>query len=123
MQKRRISVGLVVLLAAVVFVAPASAAPRFHGDVAGSVTGPGHSFVVGDGINLRFRDRRRANTPYRVCWSRKGRTRCWHRTTGQRGHFSQIFTPAPSHVGTFRVRWRVHGKIVASWSFYNGLGD
>lgn len=100
-----------------------SARARFDGHVSGAATGPGHSFVVGDGLNLVFRDYRRSYTRYRVCWTRGHGTRCWRRTTGKRGHASTIFTAAPGNVGTYVVTWSVRGRAVARWSFYNGVGD
>jgi hypothetical protein len=121
------------LIAAAIVVALGAGAPsvanakRFHGYVAGVGSGRGHhNFIIGNGLDLVFRDTRRAHTRYRVCWVRTdGRYhRCWHpRRTGRRGKRSKIFTAAPHHVGTFRVRWRVHGHVVARWRFYNGQGD
>jgi hypothetical protein len=80
---------------------------------------------VGDGLYLVFRDNAQAQTPYRVCWKRVGHPakRCWYRATGPAGQKSRIFTAAPGHVGTYRVRWKAEGLIVAHWSFYNGVGD
>jgi hypothetical protein len=102
--------------------APAEAARRFHGDVAGAVTGPGHSFVVGDGLYLEFRDRTRAHTRYRVCYTRGHGRRCYVRTTGARNRTSRIFF-TPRNVGTYKARWYVGGAPVTSWTWYNGIGD
>jgi hypothetical protein len=98
---------------------------RFTGYVEGVGSGPGHAFVVGDGLNLAFRDDVRARTRYRVCWSRRGGTsiRCWLRRTGRIGLVSKIFTPAPAAVGVYTTRWFVGGRVVATWRFYNGTGD
>jgi hypothetical protein len=100
----------------------AHASSRFHGDVAGVASGPGRSFVVGDGLLLRFKDRERNSTRYRVCYTRGHGTSCRQRSTGRRNRYSRIFF-APSGVGTYTARWYVHGRVVASWSWYNGIGD
>jgi len=125
MSLRLARIGALSLLVAVCasLPAPAGAAPRFAGDVAGAATGPGHSFMVGDGLYLEFRDRTHAHTRYRVCWTRGSGRRCWNRTTGAKGHRSRIFTAAPDHVGNYRATWYVHGAAVARWSFYNAIGD
>ena len=58
------------------------AAFRFTGYVEGANSGPGHAFVVGDGLNLAFRDDVGGRTRYRVCWARRAtRPRCWVRRT------------------------------------------
>lgn len=112
---------LVVLISA----ATALATPRrFDGYVGGAATGRGRSFVVGDGLNLVFRDRRHGGTRYRVCWTgRAGDARCWSRRTGARGRANSIFTAAPERVGRYSVRWSVNRRVVARWWFYNGVGD
>src|SRR4051812_48747247 len=107
----------------VVSAPPADAARRYHGDVAGVVTGPGHSFVVGDGLYLEFRDRTHAHTRYRVCYSRGHGRRCYTRSTGARNRTHRIYIPAPGHVGTYKATWYVSGFPVTSWSWYNGIGD
>jgi hypothetical protein len=102
-----------------------SALGRFGGNVAGVGTGPGHSFVVGDGLYLNFRDRVGYKTPYGVCWRRTdgaGR-HCWSRRTSVTNHLGRIFAAAPQLVGTFVARWYVRGRLVATWTFYNGPGD
>jgi hypothetical protein len=97
---------------------------RFTGYVEGVGSGPGHSFVVGDGLNLAFRDDVVGRTRYRVCWSRRAtRPRCWVRRTGRVGLTSKIFTAAPASVGVYTTRWYVGGRAVAVWRFYNGFGD
>ena len=100
-------------------------ARRFDGYVGGAATGKGHHFVVGDGINLVFLDRRQSFTAYRVCWHRLHHShhRCWSAETGRRGHKHRIFTAAPSFVGTYVVKWSVKGRRKARWSFHNGVGD
>jgi hypothetical protein len=101
-----------------------AAPPRFQGYVRGAVTGAGHSFFVGDGLGLVFRDRRHAGTRYEVCWKGPvGDKRCWHRTTGAKGHVSRIGTEAPEHVGSYLVKWIVNDHVVAYWRFYNQVGD
>ncbi len=96
---------------------------RFAGYVGGAATGRGHSFVVGDGLYIAFRDRGRARTRFRACWSGPTQHCFGARRTGKRGHWRRFFTAAPSGVGTYRVTWYVPGRPVARWSFYNGLGD
>jgi hypothetical protein len=123
-QKLIILVALVCLTAGATGGAATAAQPRFQGYVAGAVTGAGHSFFVGDGLNLVFRDRRHAGTRYTACWKGpNGDKHCWHRTTGSRGHASRIFTAAPDHVGGYIVRWTVNDRVVARWRFYNHTGD
>jgi hypothetical protein len=97
---------------------------RFTGYVEGVGSGPGHSFFVGDGLNLAFRDDVRSRTRYRVCWQRAATTpRCWIRRTARVGLASKVFTPAPAAVGVYVTRWYVGGRVVATWRFYNGPGD
>ena len=79
--------------------------------------------MVGDGLNLVFTDTYRSYTSYSVCWTRGAGRHCWHRTTGRRKDKSVIFTAAPSSVGTYRTTWYVNGQAVASWTFYNAIGD
>ena len=106
-----------------VFAASSSArAARFHGDVAGVATGPGHHFFVGDGLYLRFRDTYRSYTPYKVCYSRGRGTACFRRTTGAVARTSRIFF-APPGVGNYTARWYVRGGQVASWTWFNDVGD
>ena len=97
----------------------------FSGNVAGAGTGPGHRFVVGDGLYLNFHDRFAYGTPYRVCWEQTNGSdlHCWARRTSTLGHNGRIFTPAPQRVGTYVVRWYVRGHLAARWSFYTGQGD
>jgi len=100
---------------------------RFSGYVAGVVSGKGHSFVVGDGLDLVFRDRRASGTAYRVCWQRGNAggigLRCWRRHTGAAGALSKILTAAPPRPGYYTVNWFVGGRVVAHWWFNNGVGD
>src|SRR4051794_20110641 len=116
----------VLALVAVTLSAPGSATSRptrFHADVAGPGSGPGHRFFVGDGLYLEFRDTYRSETHYRVCYSRGTGRRCWHRTTGRRGRASRVFISAPDSVGTYTATWSVSGRPVARWSWFNGPGD
>lgn len=114
---------IAVLLA--VLSAPSEARSRFGAYVGGAATGPGHSFFVGDGLDLVFVDRGRAGTRYRVCWRKRsgGNRRCFIRRTGARGRRSVIFTPAPGAVGLFIVRWSVGRHLVARFRFVNHVGD
>lgn len=118
---------LVMLIAALLLMAsPGSAdAKRFSGYVAGVGSGKGHSFIVGNGLNLVLIDRWRSFTRYKVCWTRFwGRGgRCWRGRTARRGSRDLIFTAAPHRVGTFLVRWYFRGKARTRWYFYNGPGD
>jgi hypothetical protein len=116
---------LAAVATALALASPGSAQGRFSGNVAGVGTGPGHSFVVGDGLYVNFRDRLAFSTPYVVCWQRTdgASRRCWSRQTSATNHLGRIFTAAPGRVGTFTARWYVRGRLVASWSFYNGPGD
>ena len=119
---------LTVACAATVAVAASWGIPppgfRFTGYVAGVASGPGHAFVVGDGLNLAFRDDVASRTRYRVCWVRQGiRPRCWVRRTGRVGLASKVFTAAPATVGVYVTRWYIAGRVVATWRFYNGPGD
>jgi hypothetical protein len=88
----------------------AIAGGRFEGYVAGVGSGKGHSFIVGNGLNLVFIDHQRSHTPYRVCWTRGSRRKCWTRTTGSAGRASKIFTPAPTHVAGYATTWYVRGR-------------
>jgi hypothetical protein len=101
---------------------PAGAAPRFHGDVAGVATGPGHHFFVGDGLELEFLDRAGANTVYDVCYRGRQGRRCIRRTTAAAGRKSRIFIPA-RNMGRYRATWYVGGRPVARWTWRNGPGD
>lgn len=97
---------------------------RFEGYARGYI-GPDHSFVVGDGFDLVFIDHQRSYTPYRVCWHRLHHShhRCWRGETGRAGRKDQIFTAAPSSVGTYIVKWTVNHHRKALWRFHNGVGD
>lgn len=116
---------LAVALYVLMGLAPAAVARphRFDGYVAGAATGKGTAFVVGDGLYLVFRDSYRSFTPYRVCWTRGAGKRCWRSETGRRNRRAKIFAAAPSSVGTYRTTWYVSGHQVASWNFFNGVGD
>jgi hypothetical protein len=101
------------------------ASTRFETSVSGVGTGPGHHFVIGDGLYLVFRDKRAARTNYRVCWGprRGGFTRCWRRRSGYAGTYSKIIVAAPSYVGHWTAKWFAFGRTVGTWRFYNGPGD
>jgi hypothetical protein len=105
--------------------ASAAGASRFAGYVGGAVTGAGHQFYVGDGLNLVFLDSKQSFTPYRVCWHRLHRShhRCWSGETGPAGKKDRIFTAAPQGVGPYLVKWTVRGHRKAAWRFDNGVGD
>jgi hypothetical protein len=123
-QARAIGACAAVALAGALAAGAANArTTRFHAYVGGAATGAGHSFFVGDGVRLVFVDAFRSGTEYRVCWTRGAGRRCWARTSARRGHPSTIFTAAPSSVGTYRTTWYVAGRPMASWTFYNGIGD
>lgn len=122
---RRFLVLLLMALAVLSVTASPTLAARFEGYVAGVATGKGHRFVVGDGVNLVFVDRRRSFTSYRVCWHRLKHVhhRCWLGETGRRGRKDRIFASAPSRSGTYIVKWTVRHRRKAIWTFYNGVGD
>jgi hypothetical protein len=101
----------------------ASARTRYSGHVDGVASGRGHSFVVGAGLNLVFRDSAHARTRYRVCWTDGRHKHCWNGRTKAEGANSTIFVTAPTYVGTYHVTWTVSKRKVARWSFENGLGD
>jgi hypothetical protein len=113
---------VVSVLALGLWAAPADAARRYHGDVAGVVTGPGHEFFVGDGLELEFLDRTHAHTVYDVCYRGRQGRRCFRRTTRAAGHKSRIFIAA-KHTGRYRATWYVGGKAVAHWKWLNHIGD
>jgi hypothetical protein len=97
---------------------------RFTGYVAGAGSGPGHSFFVGDGLNLAFRDDAASGTRYRVCWRRGLAARhCRLGRTRRIGLTSKVFIAAPPTVGVYVSRWYVSGRVVATWRFYIGPGD
>jgi hypothetical protein len=123
MFKRSALLAGLALLLALAPTATAAPSSRVEAHVGGAVSGAGHQFMVGDGLNLVFTDNYRSYTPYKVCWTKGTGTKCWHRTTGRRKHRSVIFTAAPSSVGTYRATWYVGGNVVAGWSFYNAIGD
>lgn len=99
-------------------------ASRYVAYVGGTATGAGHHFVVGDGLNLVFGDTTTAPTAYRVCWGLAihAPTRCASRTTVSKAGTSRIFI-APQVVGNWVARWYVAGRLVASWTWYQGPGD
>src|SRR5690349_3183158 len=51
----------------------AAAAHRYSGWVEGAGSGRGHDFMVGDGLNVVFVDRRHKHTHYTACWHRRGK--------------------------------------------------
>jgi hypothetical protein len=121
---RRAALIVTVLLLTLASTASAGS-KRFSGYVAGTATGAGHHFVVGDGLFLVFVDAQHSSTPYRVCWHQlhHSRHRCWTGVTGAAGTKDRIFTAAPGGVGTYLVKWTVHGHRKATWRFTNGVGD
>jgi hypothetical protein len=119
------------LVLALVLPATASAA-RFHGRAVGnSPTGngvvPKHSFPVGAGYGLYFRDREQANTTYRVCAAFRGKFRgCASGRTARAGKDAikasyDVFSPRST--GTLMWRWSVDGKTVARWKVRITIGD
>ena len=108
------------------------AARRFHGRALGnSPSGglvPKHRFPVGAGYGLAFRDRRGANTDYRLCASMKGRRLgCKRGQTGRRGRDDiidsyQVFN-GPDQTGKLIWRWYVGGQRVARWDVQVTIGD
>lgn len=121
----RLILVFIVTIALVLAIGSTAAAKRFDGYVGGVASGKGHDFIVGNGLNLVFVDRRESFTPYRVCWHRLHHShhRCWSGETGNRGRKDRIFTAAPSVVGTYIVKWTVRHRRKAIWRFHNGVGD
>jgi len=122
----RITSVVVAVLAAAVLASPAlGAPPHFGAFVAGVGSGPGHNFIVGNGLELVFKDRRHDSVPYRICIRHAGTgwTKCYTRVTGRRGHRSAIFRAAPETVGNWTATWYAHGRRAATWAFYIGPGD
>jgi hypothetical protein len=117
------TIAVLALGAALVLPLAAIAGGRFDGYVAGVGNGEGHSFIIGNGLNLVFIDHERSRTRYRVCWTRGSVRKCWSRSTGAVGKASKVFTAAPTHVGRYTTTWYVRGRAVARWSFSNGPGD
>jgi hypothetical protein len=81
--------------------------------------------VVGDGLNLAFKDRRARHTKYRACWHKVGGgpQRCWRDRIVARDRWDRIFTAAPPSPGKYRVVWKHRHHDVARWWFQNGVGD
>jgi hypothetical protein len=118
------AIAILIVLAVASTAAASAEAERFSGYTEGYI-GPDHSFVVGDGFSLVFIDRRRSETPYRVCWHRlhHARHRCWLGEADAAGRPDRIFTSAPGSVGTYIVKWSVQNRRKARWTFHNGVGD
>jgi hypothetical protein len=113
-------VGRLILAAALagLLLVPASAAAskRYTGCVAES-HGCMHRFVGGDLPVLLFKDRRGANTAYRVCVRDPVHRVCAVRRTGKAGKWHQGGTWNIGAVGKHIVRWYVNGFQVARWKF------
>ena len=122
---RRLVLIAATILALSTAVPALASARRFEGYVGGAATGRGHSFVLGDGLELVFVDRVRPHTRYRVCWHllHHPRHRCRAGETGAAGHRDSIFTAAPGRAGRYLVKWTVRHHRRAAWSFTNGIGD
>jgi hypothetical protein len=110
--------------------ATTAAVPRFQGKAVGnSANGrvAKHSFPVGAGYGLYFRDNQRARTRYRLCAIFRGiQRRCVSGRTGRRGTDSIKSSPLvfnPQDVGPLVWRWSVGGRIVASWAVTVTIGD
>ena len=118
---------LVIAVASLALCAVASAAPRFVGFAAHSVSGGqhfslSHDFQVGSALDLIFRDNERAKTDYKVCWAPTYGSdyQCWRRRTGRPGQTSDIHLAAPNNAGQYNLTWTVRGRVVARQWFYNG---
>jgi hypothetical protein len=111
---------------ALVAIAPASAraAPsRFTGEVTDALRTPVHRLKAPSGDDARaladllFVDHERDGTSVRACVRRRDtdvRT-CFAVVTGAAG--SATLTPLRFPRGRYVVRWRVKGRLVASWRF------
>lgn len=104
-----------IVLALLFGAATAKAANRFEGRVEGVGSGTGHSFIIGDGLYLSFKDRRAGDTRYHVCWRRHGHHshRCNSGRTGRRGKWDKLYTAAPPKQGNYTVKWFVNKHSVA----------
>jgi hypothetical protein len=96
--------------------ASAAASKRYTGCVAEN-RGCQHRFVGGDLPVLQFKDRRGANTAYRVCVRDPVGRRCAPLRTGMTGKWHQGATWNIRATGKHIARWYVNGFQVARWKF------
>lgn len=89
--------------------------------MSGAASGPGHAFVVGDGLNLVFHEAIVHPLPS-VLDARRGHALL---ATNDPTHSEQVrdLYRGPSSVGTYTTTWYVAGKPVDRWTFYNGRSD
>ena len=101
----------------------ASAAPYKGYISVGTGRGPTHSGVQGNGWTAVFRESVRGRVRYRVCLTHRDSPRvrrCWNRRTSAKGRssvFTALFVNDRGGTGRWLARWRVAGKIRASWRF------
>ncbi len=85
----------------------------------GSVVSPGGDKVyvarAGEPLQLRFVDRRRAGTAYRVDASTGASRYALTGRTGKRGTASRLRLPSLAPPSRVSVRWTVGGRVVARW--------
>jgi hypothetical protein len=119
-----LSTALALLLLGVLTATAGASDGRFDGRVEGAGTGPGHDFVVGDGLYLSFKDREAADSHYRVCVRRHGHSthRCINSRVHHRGKWDKVFYSA-SKAGDYTVRWFFDRRSVARWSLHIAIGD
>lgn len=131
MRMRRLALGLcLILTAGFVGTSPASV-PRFQGKAVGNSPSGGRvakkAFPIGAGYGLYFRDNAASRTRYRLCAVFRGTTqRCVSGRTGRRGVDSIKSSPLvfnPQDVGALSWRWRVGGRLVATWTVTITPGD
>lgn len=96
--------------------------PRFTGEVTDALRNPTHRLVVSHGASrvsadLVFVDALRGGTTVRSCVRRPdaGVRTCFTTITGAAG--SATVTPLRFRPGSYAVRWRVAGTVVAVWRF------
>jgi hypothetical protein len=107
-------------VAAIAALAPATAGakPRYKTCVKES-SGCKHNFEGGSIPTAIFRDHKHAHTHYRICARGPngfGR-QCLNRTTKGRNH-ADLLSFNNIGVGTYKVVWRVKGKVVGRWTFH-----
>ena len=122
---------LIPLTAAVALLAPAAAvhsATRFTDCVGTAKNGHAychHRVTPADKVGAALTDHIRANTAYRVCWTRPGgKKTCRSETTGARGRLSFVRIRAVTTLGSrgygrWTVRWYLGGGTTAlsTWRF------
>jgi hypothetical protein len=115
---RRALAFLVAAIVVALLPADANAKPRYKTCVRES-SGCKHSFEGGSIPTAVFRDRRHAHTRYRICATGPGGfgKQCLNRRTKGRNH-ADLLQFNNIGVGTYKVVWRVKGKVIGRWTFH-----